>query len=128
VRADPDAVARHADWPVSEVELQAKHYWLVTEGRERIAPLMMAADGHCPEVAGRWMWGLCAWIGSGFCSGTGPWMPNAAGEWVNRNGDNGMGINKQLPHLGNNGRGQFIRAWMYELSDRLRDTWTRLMR
>src|SRR3954463_13930337 len=31
LRADPDAVARHADWPVNENDATARHAWLVGE-------------------------------------------------------------------------------------------------
>jgi hypothetical protein len=43
-----------------------------------------------------------------------------------------MGINRQLPHLGDAGRGKFISEWMLSLADRLRDVrvcagdWTRV--
>jgi DNA adenine methylase len=41
VQADPAAVARHADWPVSECDLHARHLWLV-ERREDITGRLMA--------------------------------------------------------------------------------------
>ena len=28
--ADPEGVAAHADWPVNEADLEARHLWLVT--------------------------------------------------------------------------------------------------
>jgi site-specific DNA-adenine methylase len=30
--ADPESVAFHADWPVNEADLEARHLWLVNEG------------------------------------------------------------------------------------------------
>jgi DNA adenine methylase len=135
VQADPESVARHADWPVNETDLHARHYWLITEGKQRLAPLMLTPDGFCSQVAGWWLWGTCSWIGSGFCSGRGPWQPGAAG-WCKAGddeGDAGRGINRQLPHLGNAGRGinrqrphlgnagrdQFIAEWLQALAARL---------
>ena len=37
VKADPEAVAVAADNPVNELDLTARHLWLVNEGRARIA-------------------------------------------------------------------------------------------
>ncbi len=110
VQAEPDAVARHADWPVSEADLQGRHYWLVTEGRERIAACSGDTGHYDAQVAGWWLWGACAWIGSGWCSGEGPWSWSGK-EWqrVNRQlphfGDGGQGVNRQLPHFGDGGQG-----------------------
>lgn len=115
VAADPDAVAAHADWPVIETDLEARHFWLVTEGRTTLLPLMATPDGFDAKVAGWWVWGACSWIGSGWCSGEGPWRVNENG-WELRNA--GQGINRQLPHLGDAGKG--INAYLRALCDRLR--------
>ena len=100
-QAAPEEVARWADWPVSEADLHARHFWLVTEGRERLARVLGAPDGFDAQVAGWWVWGICSWIGSGWCGGDGPWQWSGA-EWVS---NAGQGINRKLPHLGNAGRG-----------------------
>ena len=102
VQAEPDAVAHWADWPVNETDLHARHAWLVTQGRERLANLDADPLAYDSQVAGWWLWGICSWIGSGWCSGNGPWRV-VDGEMVNDNA--GQGINRQLPHLGNAGRG-----------------------
>jgi site-specific DNA-adenine methylase len=136
--ADPECVARYADWPVTEADLQSRHYWLITEGRRRIEACAGDTDHFDAQVAGWWLWGACAWIGSGWCSGEGPWAWNGsdwqsnrqlphvgtAGRGINRKlphvGDAGQGINRQLPHVGTAGRGAFIQSWMQEISARLR--------
>jgi site-specific DNA-adenine methylase len=133
VKCDPEAVAKHADWPVNERDLVARHWWLLTEGAERLKEIEGNPDHFCAQVAGWWVWGACSWIGSGWCSGRGPWAWGASG-WAKHSGNAGMGLNRQrphlsagmglnrqLPHLGNAGRGQFIREWMESLADRLRD-------
>jgi DNA adenine methylase len=126
IQADPDAVAHWASWPVSECDLHARHLWLVNraEVRER---MMTEPDYFDAKVAGWWIWGACAWIGSGWCRN--------AGRGINRQlphvGDAGRGINRQLPHVGDAGRG--IHAYLCQLSDRLRKVrvccgnWTRVL-
>jgi hypothetical protein len=122
IRADPEAVAHHADWPVSEADLHARHLWLVGQ-RDRLTERLMGdSDFFDVRAAGWWVWGACAWIGSGWCSGEGPWVSQdgvltdsrklprlSGGQGINRQlphlGDRGRGINRQLPHLGNPGRG-----------------------
>jgi len=112
---DPEAVAQWADWPVNETDLFARHLWLVNEGRSRIAAMESDPDFYDAKVAGWWVWGINAWIGSGWCSGTGPWTlavddpDGTAGRGVNRQlphlGDAGQGVNRKRPHLGNAGQG-----------------------
>ena len=63
---------------------------------------MGSPDWCDPKVAGWWVWGACAWIGSGWCAGSGPWH---SVDGVLTLGDAGQGINRQIPHLGNSGRG-----------------------
>jgi hypothetical protein len=145
VRHDPEAVAAYCDWPVTELDLTARHSWLVNNGAERLGALQSDADWFDARIAGWWVWGCCAWIGSGWCSGQGPWTPDAlrhrqlphlgnAGVGVHRQlphlGDAGRGVHRQLPHLGNAGRGVHrklphlgdagVGEWLYTLSERLR--------
>lgn len=93
---DPDAVSDAADRPVNEADQHAIHLWLVTreEFRER---MKVDIDYYDPLIAGRWVWGQCIWIGSGWCSVQLPHL-----------GDAGRGVNRQLPHLGNAGLSQQI--------------------
>lgn len=67
VHADPEAVAHHADWPVNEADLHARHRWLVdqTAFRER---MRKEPDFFDVKVAGWWVWGISQWIGSGWCA------------------------------------------------------------
>jgi hypothetical protein len=67
LQADPDAVATYADWPVNEADLHARHLWLVNqvEFRER---MKTDPDFYDVKIAGWWCWGICQWIGSGWCA------------------------------------------------------------
>jgi len=98
----PDAVAEAADWPVNEADLHARHLWLVRRKPELTSHLMADPDYCDPKAAGWWVWGLSCWIGSGWCSGNGPWIEEN-GEFVL--GSAGQGVNRQRPHLGTAGQG-----------------------
>jgi len=117
IRFNPSTTAAWADWPVNEADLLARHRWLDAQGefRERIRS---DPDYFDCRVAGWWVWGLCQWIGSGWCrqrrDGDQPvQLPHL--------GDAGRGINRKLPHLGNAGRGEKIAEYFQSLSERLRD-------
>ena len=123
VRHAPDEVARHADYPVIEADLEARHAWLVNRS-ERLRWQLEDPDFYDAKIAGWWVWGACAWIGSGWCAGTGPHHTTGARLVDVRQLPHlsaGQGINRQLPHVGNAGRGEFIRSWMEALGERLRD-------
>jgi hypothetical protein len=153
----PEEVAHHADWPVNEADLHARHLWLIGQ-RESLTARLMGEPSWCdPKSAGWWVWGCSAWIGSGWCSGDGPWqsvdgllvkvdagmginrqLPHLTlGRGINRKlphvGNAGRGINRKLPHVGDAGRGEYIRQTFAELHGRLRDVrvacgdWTRVL-
>jgi len=103
--ADPEQVAKFCSGPVNETDLFARHLWLVNTGRERIAQLESDPDWFDAKVAGWWVWGVNAWIGSGWCSGTGPWVHADDPKQRPHLGDAGNGVNRKLPHLGDAGKG-----------------------
>ena len=115
VTANPPMVAHHADWPVSEADLSARHAHLVTIRASLTERLQADPEYYDVTAAGWWVWGACAWIGGGWCSGDGPWVRN--GDALVRH-DQGRGINRQLPHVGDQGRG--IEQWFACLANRLR--------
>ena len=132
MRLSPGETATHADHPVNENDLHARHVWLLQQRETLRARLEGDPEWHDPQIAGYWVWGISCWIGSGFCSGRGPWWVDDAGQLVhlgdngrgvNRKlvhlGDNGRGVNRKLVHLGNNGQGR-LEPWFAALSDRLR--------
>ena len=107
-QADPDAVAHWADWPVNENDLHARHSWLVHQKDSLQEHLEGDPDYYDAKAAGWWLWGICLWIGSGWCSGNGPWQS----------------VEGKLTHLGDAGLceewSEHLRAMMRGLRDRLR--------
>lgn len=125
VRADPEAVADWADWPVSETDLYARHLWLVGEGKARLEELNLRMDPYVydVQVAGWWVWGICQWIGHGWCAGKPcrkrPHLMNA-----------GKGINRQSITMT---RRQYILKQMQRIAERIREVriccgeWSRVL-
>lgn len=69
----PDAVALAADWPVSEVDIQARwrwskrrvREWARTHGGLSLRAWLEADPMHCdPQLAGFWLWGQSVTIGN----------------------------------------------------------------
>ncbi|MBC7602786.1 MAG: DNA adenine methylase [Ramlibacter sp.] len=147
VAYDAEAVAGYTDWPVNEADLLARHSWLVRQAADLLNNLHADPEWFDAKIAGWWCWGACNWIGSGWCSGLGPWVHN--GETVvdirqlPHLGDAGGGVNRLLPHLGNAGQGvnrklphlsagqgvnplhsprsEYIQTWFAALQARMRD-------
>lgn len=69
VKFAPAEVAEWADWPVTEADLHARHKWLVRSSEAAKWRAGMAADPEAfdAKIAGWWCWGICCWIGSGWC-------------------------------------------------------------
>ena len=141
VQSEPEIVSHYADWPVNESDLLARHRWLVGQKPEMRNNIESSPDYYDAKIAGWWCWGMCVWIGSGWCSGN-------AHKQLPHLGDAGRGIHKKswrdvnpkLPHLGNAGRGIHKKSWrngiherMIALYERMRyvrvccGDWTRVM-
>lgn len=110
IALSPDATAEAASWPVCEADLHARHLALLRWREERNLQLLMAdPDWHDPKMAGWWLWGQSAWIGSGWCSGKGPWVVGTDGRITKRLRTKKQsvesGIEAKYPHLTGGGRG-----------------------
>lgn len=92
VTTAPEAVAAAADWPVNEADLHARHKWLVNQGefRER---MHTDPDFFDVKIAGWWVWGLCQWIGGGWCV-----EPNAKGTKHPKLDGIGKGVHSDTGH------------------------------
>ena len=117
LQADPDAVAYHADWPVSELDLHARGDWLYyrPDARAWVERLRSDPDYYDAKSAGWWVWFASCWIGglpaipettpdgaTVYGQGGGP---DGVYERLPHLGDAGKGVARQLPHLGNAGKG-----------------------
>lgn len=147
VKYQPAEVARAADYPVSHIDLGARHVWLMAQ-RERVGAALH--DPHWPgdaEVAGWWLHGQCCWIGSGWCEwskvqqrgegragggedASSPGRGIAGLGQIPHASDAGMGVQAagKIPHASDAGRGQDALltscgrtawVWLHKLADRL---------
>jgi len=121
VKHNPAAVAEWADYPVSHIDLGARHKWLMDQ-REAIGCGLQ--DANWPgdaKVAGWWLWGQCSWIGGGWCEWSGK---------IPHSGNAGMGIQAvgKIPHSSNAGMGydslmtsggRTAWVWLHRLAARL---------
>ncbi len=100
IKYAPGEVAEHADWPVNEADLHARHRWLVNsaDAREKLQRVREEPDYFDARIAGWWCWGACCWIGSGWCEDQ--QLPHmTAGQGVHRT------LTQQLPHMDGGARG-----------------------
>ena len=119
-KMQPAKTAEWADYPVSHIDLGARHRWLMKQ-RDRLgAELHDPNWPGDPQVAGWWLWGQCAWIGSGWCDWFAGQIPHVT--------DAGRGIQAsgQIPHVGDAGMGHLLTtggqaAWvaLHKLAARL---------
>lgn len=118
IQRDPDAVAEHADHPVIELDQHAWHRTLVEAANDVKARLQTDPRWYDAELAGRWVWGASAWLGSGWCDGSTsslqPKRPHLAGS-----DGSGVGYGSGI-HNGEGRRIEGLTVWMRQLSDRLR--------
>lgn len=136
IRYAPDEVARECAIPVMECELHAR----LATTKARMTPDFVSwiegderhFDAH---LAANWLYCTCASIGTCW-NDDGPWhivdgrlvkVPRTRGVGINRElphiGDMGRGINRKLPHIGNAGRGEskedLVRQYLAAISRRL---------
>lgn len=84
VSADPEGVAKYADYPVTEVDLHARHRWLVSVATDEFRNKMNTdPDYYDLKIAGWWVWGMGASIGNNWLQPKGlnalPMLSSAGG-------------------------------------------------
>jgi D12 class N6 adenine-specific DNA methyltransferase len=119
LQLSPDAVAKHAWGPVTEIDYHARLAWLQNRrSPDLVAWLEGDPEAHDPKAAGWWLYVLACGIGDPF--GPGPWhVVDGHLRKVSSKGNAGQGVNRELPHLGDAGQGQ-LEAYFQQLQARLR--------
>jgi len=92
---DARGVCRHADWPVNEADLHARHQWLQAR-RVNFTERLMSQPGYYDvKVAGWWVWGLSMWIGGGWCGEASQRKTVRQRQSVERGSENGAAWRKR---------------------------------
>jgi DNA adenine methylase len=126
LQADPSQVARYADWPVNETDLEARHHWLNGEKEGLQARLVADPAYYDAQSAGWWIWGQSCWVGSDWCTGRGPHVRLGGQVVLRPPGYTGPGVYRKRPQLRHAGQGVQKRsrpdlvAWFRDLQQRLR--------
>jgi len=68
MQRDDQALAAEVDWPVNECDLEARHRWLVSQAKGLDEALKSDPEFCDIKIAAWWCWGLCQWIGGGWCA------------------------------------------------------------
>ena len=150
VQENPEGLAQQINWPVNEADQEARHKWMCQRERkaEFTERVKTNPEFHDLRYAAWWCWGLCCWIGSGWCDGewVGPGSDDNRGCQLNsKNGKlphlgSSKGVHRKLPHLGSSmgvhrirpqlsnadvgecaRREQVMIEWMQQLCNRLRN-------
>jgi DNA adenine methylase len=100
----PDEIARWADWPVNEADLHARHQWLVEQALPLTEKLIADAEYYDAKIAGWWVWGICTWIGGGWCHPD-IRLQRRRPSLINVNGHGVHALRRQLPLVGMPGNG-----------------------
>lgn len=84
VSADPNGVAKYADYPVTENDLHARHRWLLSAITDEFRTKMDVDPNYYDlQIAGWWVWGMGASIGDNWLSTKGlnsaPLLSSAGG-------------------------------------------------
>ena len=123
IQLSPDEVAKHCEWPVTEIDYHARLAWLqARRDADLVAWLEGDPEHHDAKAAAWWLY-VCA-CGIGDPWGSGPWR--VVDGHLRKAGNAGRGVNRELPHLGLRGilrenDGTPLMAYMQALSERLRD-------
>jgi hypothetical protein len=68
IKNDPAGVAHYAFDPVSSVELQARHEWLMAQRESVFTNIRSSPDWYDAKIAGWWLWGQHLCVGKHWCN------------------------------------------------------------
>ncbi len=120
IQHSPADVAAHCAGPVTEIDYHARLAWLQARRTpELVSWLEGDPENHDSKAAGWWLYVAACGIGDPW--GSGPWR--VVDGHLRKGGDQGMGVNRELPHLGDQGKGgehaASIAAYLATLARRL---------
>ncbi len=102
IKLSPNEVAKHLDWPLTEIDLHARLAWLqARRDADLVAWLEGDPEHHDAKAAAWWLYVTCGSIGAAFDAG--PWQ--VVDGHLRCVGKTGEGVNRELPDLGTSGRG-----------------------
>lgn len=110
VQQAPELVAYWANWPVNEADLHARHRWLVGISSDKAmrAAVTFAErmkrdpDFYDVKRAGWWVWGMCQWIGGGWCTPHGRTLDDGIKQPTPDTSPEsyGRGVHRKRPNIG----------------------------
>lgn len=111
LKNDPAGVTKWAKEPINEADLHAKHKWLIKQKNKFTKKMMSDPHYYDVKIAGWWVWGICIWIGDGWCAHDSGKRPALC---------SGLGINRStMPKRRKNKSG--LQIYLERLSNRLQD-------
>ena len=104
----PEETARHASWPVSELDKNARQIHVLNWRKDKNFELLAGTHNYCdPMIAGWWLWGTCVQIGA--FDGNAPWTADPVTgrirKWRDIQADSEPGVNRNRPEISGGGRG-----------------------
>jgi len=111
IQFHPEETARHASWPVVELDKYARQIAVLKWRTEKHWELLAGTPDWCdPKIAGWWLWGVCAQIG--MFTGQGAWTVDPISgriiKWrdIQENDQSHkFGVARNRPQLTSNGLG-----------------------
>ena len=126
VKADPEGVARFCEHPVCEIDMHARHSWLMFSEFSEVFHEKMRVDPdyYDIKIAGWWCWGQCHWIGAGWCSETGLTKEGRMALKQPKVKRTIFLVKQQMVSIGGSRgihRSESVIDWILSLSDRLKE-------
>lgn len=127
IKYAPEEVIKYVDYPITEGDLTARHWWLVNTGIPELRNnLLSDPEYYDAKIAGWWAWGLCQWIGGGsdWCAGNGKWTVQD-GKFTAKTDKSQVGVPIKRPHISTHNVGLLkpnlsLEDYVYSLAKRLR--------
>lgn len=129
VKADPEGLAEHCDWPVFEADMHARHRYLMAERGELRRRITRNPFVYDSRIAAWWAWGQAIWIGNGWCDPRGGNGRLCKPSTTGRRGVHQHGLHQKKPRVGAtptygtrglHGAGDLL-AYFRALQERFRD-------